>query len=93
MASYLVTGAGRGLGLEFVKQTSQCPAIDMSDAFATTRSALPRSCKGSLTAPKASLVHLQVVLTDNVSVLDVIDIVGKDLAKQSMCSSKTQALR
>ena len=37
MASYLITGASRGLGLELARQLASFPASEVSKVFATTR--------------------------------------------------------
>lgn len=39
MATYLITGTARGLGLELVKQLSELPVSEVSRIFAVTRTA------------------------------------------------------
>lgn len=41
MASYLITGASRGLGLELARQLSSLPASEVSKVFATARGDAP----------------------------------------------------
>jgi NAD(P)-dependent dehydrogenase (short-subunit alcohol dehydrogenase family) len=41
MASYLITGASRGLGLELTRQLSSFPASEVGKVFATTRGDAP----------------------------------------------------
>ena len=41
MASYLITGAGRGLGLELATQLANLPASQVSNVFAAIRSSTP----------------------------------------------------
>ena len=41
MASYLITGASRGLGLEMARQLVSLPVSQVSKVFATTRADAP----------------------------------------------------
>lgn len=41
MASYLITGASRGLGLELARQLTALPSSQVSKVFATTRGDAP----------------------------------------------------
>lgn len=69
MASYLITGAGRGLGLELAAQLSQKSSAEVSVVFATTRSAQPSAALQTLMdSSNGRVVHVPMVLTEKSSI-------------------------
>ncbi|KAL9622650.1 MAG: hypothetical protein Q9160_002960 [Pyrenula sp. 1 TL-2023] len=69
MSSYLITGAGRGLGLELVAQLSRKASAEVSTVFATTRSAQPPAALETLIeASEGRVVHVPITLTEKSSI-------------------------
>ncbi|KAL9611165.1 MAG: hypothetical protein Q9167_004187 [Letrouitia subvulpina] len=68
MASYLVTGASRGIGLELTKQLLQLPASQVGKVFALTRSEPPAPLQDLLNELPDRLVHIVASVDDSDSV-------------------------
>jgi len=68
MASYLITGAGRGLGLEMVRVLSQKPASEVSAIFATIRSAPPPALQEIISQSQDRVIAVQLEVTDQASI-------------------------
>ena len=66
MSSYLVTGGGRGLGLELVTQLAKHP--DTSIVFAATRSEPSEGLQTLVTSSQGRVVHLKLPITDKAGV-------------------------
>ena len=74
MASYLITGSARGLGLELATQISQLPEVDI--VFATSR----KSSAGIDELVKNSngkVVFVQLDTTDESSINKAVEVVSK----------------
>lgn len=69
MSSYLVTGAGRGIGLELVKQMAKQPPSKVSVVFAATRGEeAPNALKKVIdSSPPGRVVHVSMVITERSS--------------------------
>ncbi|KAJ5271118.1 hypothetical protein N7497_008108 [Penicillium chrysogenum] len=69
MASYLVTGVARGLGLEIVKALAQKPTSEVSTVFATLRSSPPPTLQElvSQSEGRVVLVNLEVLDPDSLA--------------------------
>jgi NAD(P)-dependent dehydrogenase (short-subunit alcohol dehydrogenase family) len=69
MASYLVTGVARGLGLEIVRVLSQKPTSEVSTVFATLRSSPPPALQEivSQSEGRVVLVNLEVLDPDSLA--------------------------
>lgn len=69
MASYLVTGVARGLGLEIVKALAQKPTSEVSTVFATLRSSPPPTLQElvSQSESRVVLVNLEVLDPDSLA--------------------------
>jgi NADP-dependent 3-hydroxy acid dehydrogenase YdfG len=73
--SYLITGAGRGLGLELTSQLSQLPSQAVSHIFAITRQTTPSDSLQKLMTKDPRIIHITIDITDRSSVdTAVIDI-------------------
>lgn len=84
MSSYLVTGAGRGLGLEFVRQLSQRPAKQVSVIFATVRGPPSEALQELADESNGRLVILHMVLSDKNSISAAVEQVVVKLAGQGL---------
>jgi len=66
MASYLITGAGRGLGLELATQLHKLPQVCV--VFAATRSSPSNALQRLIDGSAGKVVHILVEITDKSSV-------------------------
>lgn len=66
MVSYLVTGGGRGLGLELVTQLAK--HADTSIIFAATRSEAPDALQSLVASSQGKVAHLKLPITDKAGV-------------------------
>ena len=64
MSSYLVTGGGRGLGLELVAQLSKLPESQVSIILAATRSSPPTALKELIDGSNGRVIHIEMLITD-----------------------------
>lgn len=80
MTSYLITGGGRGLGLEFARQLSRLSSS--SKVFVTSRSPEPsKDLQEAISAAESGmLVHITCDVTDGGSISKAADTVDKELA-------------
>lgn len=79
MASYLVTGSGRGLGLELVTQLLALPSSQVSTVFATTRSSPTTALQSLIDKSNGRLVHIPLVVTDKSSIDNAVRLVDQKL--------------
>lgn len=84
MSSYLVTGAGRGPGLEFVRQLSHRPAKQVSVIFATVRGPSSEALQELADESNGRLVILHMVLSDKSSISAAVEQVVVKLAGQGL---------
>ena len=70
MASFLVTGASRGIGLELTKQLLELPASQVGKVFALTRSSSPPSALSDILKSSGSDrgIHVTASVDDSASV-------------------------
>ena len=84
MASYLVTGTGRGLGLELVTQLLALPSSQVSTVFATTRCKRTDALQKLIDSSKGRLVHVPLVVTDTSSISSAVDLVSKKVGDKGL---------
>jgi NAD(P)-dependent dehydrogenase (short-subunit alcohol dehydrogenase family) len=84
MSSYLVTGAGRGLGLEFVRQLSQRPAEQVSIVFATIRGSPSVALQKLADNSNGRLVILHMAVSDKSSIATAVEQVKDKLDGQGL---------
>ncbi|OQD91103.1 hypothetical protein PENANT_c001G01368 [Penicillium antarcticum] len=84
MSSYLVTGAGRGLGLEFVRQLSQRSAEQVSVVFAAIRGSPSEALQQLANNSNGRLVILHMAVSDKSSVATAVEQVKERLAGQGL---------
>lgn len=84
MASYLVTGAGRGLGLELVAQLHALPSSQVSTIFATTRSSPSAALQGLIDKSSGRIVHVPLVINDKSSINRAVDLVSQQLGSTGL---------
>lgn len=69
MASYLITGASRGIGLELVNQLSKLPQDQVSIIFAATRSKeAPEGLQQLIDSSNGRVVHILLPITDKAGI-------------------------
>lgn len=83
MASYLITGCGRGLGLTLVKQLASRPSSEVGTIFATARS---DSAALMELAGKNSgrIVIVQLEAKSEDSIKDAVNVVGEKLGDKGL---------
>lgn len=84
MVSYLVTGAGRGLGLELVTQLLALPSSQVSTVFATTRSSPTKALQGLVNSSKGRLIHVPLVVTDKRSIDKAVSLAGEKVGEKGL---------
>lgn len=68
MATFLITGTARGLGLELTKQLSALPATEVSKIFAVTRSKPSTPLKELINSSDGRIVNIIAPVDDTKSV-------------------------
>lgn len=83
MASYLITGASRGLGFELTRQLLSLPASQVNKVFATTRADAPGLAE---LAQKSSgrLVVVKLDVTKEATIKEAAKEVEADLAGRGL---------
>jgi NAD(P)-dependent dehydrogenase (short-subunit alcohol dehydrogenase family) len=84
MSSYLVTGAGRGLGFQFVQLLSKRPASEVSTIFATVRSSPSSALQEVAASSQGRVVIVQLVPTDTDSIARAVEEVKQKLAGRGL---------
>ena|ERR1700761_2708245 len=84
MSSYLVTGGGRGLGLEFVVQLSKLPGSQVSTVFAATRSRPSSVLQQLIDGSNGKVVHVEMIITDKDSLNNAAAQVDKLLGGKGL---------
>ena len=84
MSSYLVTGAGRGLGLGFVRQLSQRPPEQVSVIFAAIRGPPYGPLEKLADESNGRLVILRMAVADKSSIPPAVEQVKARLAGKGL---------
>lgn len=79
MATYLITGSSRGLGLALVEQLASLPASQASTIFATARSNTSAALQKLTEGSSGRVVFVQLDTTDSASVKAAVSQVEKHL--------------
>lgn len=79
-----MTGAGRGLGLEFVRLLSQLPAEQVSIVFAAIRSSPSEALQKFADELGGRLVILHMAVTDKSNIATAVEQVRDKLAGQGL---------
>lgn len=84
MSSYLVTGAGRGLGLELIRQISQRSPSEVSKVFATIRGSPSETLQKLADGSNGRVIVIRMVVTDKSSIAAAVEQVKQELAGQGL---------
>ncbi|TLS21011.1 uncharacterized protein PpBr36_10747 [Pyricularia pennisetigena] len=84
MSTYLVTGAGRGLGLAFVRYLSERPPSEVSMVFGTVRAEPSKELQQLADSSQGRLVIIHVILTDKASIAEGVEQVKKKLDRRGL---------
>ncbi|KAK3720845.1 hypothetical protein LTR37_003508 [Vermiconidia calcicola] len=84
MSSYLITGAGRGLGLELASQLSRRPRSEVSFVFATTRTTVPDALKSLIESSDGRVVHVPLQIRDRTSIERAVASVSDKLEDRAL---------
>jgi NAD(P)-dependent dehydrogenase (short-subunit alcohol dehydrogenase family) len=84
MASYLITGASRGLGFEMVKVLLQKPASEVSTVFAAIRSAPPPALQEVIAQSQGRVVVVKLEVSNEASIAAAANDVKDKLAGRGL---------
>ena len=84
MATYLITGASRGIGLELTKQLLELPVSQVGKVFALTRSGSPAPLRDLANRNPDRLVHVIASVDDTESVQRATKEVKEKLGAQGL---------
>jgi len=85
MASYLITGCSRGLGLELVKQLILAPTTSVGSIFATARSPTPSvSLKEIIDSSKGRVRYVELEITDDKSIATALKHVTEEVGDKGL---------
>lgn len=79
MATYLITGSSRGLGLELVTQLAALPSAQVGRIFATTRSEPSAALTNLVDGSSGRVVRVELDTCDKTSVTNASTEVAKIL--------------
>jgi NAD(P)-dependent dehydrogenase (short-subunit alcohol dehydrogenase family) len=84
MATYLVTGVARGLGLEIVRVLASKPASEVSTVFATLRSSPPPALQEIVAQSEDRVVLVNLEVTKSDSIATAVRQVSESLAGRGL---------
>jgi len=84
MSSYLITGAGRGLGLELVRQLSQRSPREVSAVFATIRGPPSEALQELVAEAQGRIIVMHMVVTDKDSIAAAVGQVRERLGGRGL---------
>jgi NAD(P)-dependent dehydrogenase (short-subunit alcohol dehydrogenase family) len=84
MATYLITGTSRGIGLELTKQLLELPATQVGKVFAVTRSALSGPLQSLISSNPDRAIHIVAFVDDTASVQRAAREVKEKLGAQGL---------
>lgn len=84
MSSYLITGAGRGLGIELATQLSLLPADRVSVVFAASRSSPTGALQRLVDQSQGRVVHIFATVTDRQSINKAVEEVEGKLSGKGL---------
>jgi NAD(P)-dependent dehydrogenase (short-subunit alcohol dehydrogenase family) len=84
MATYLITGTSRGIGLELTKQLLELPATQVGKVFAVTRSALSGPLQSLISSNPDRAIHIVASVDDTASVQRAAGEVKEKLGAQGL---------
>jgi NAD(P)-dependent dehydrogenase (short-subunit alcohol dehydrogenase family) len=84
MATYLITGCGRGIGLELVTQLLHLPTSEISLIIALTRAAPSAPLQALLDSNSPRLKHITANVSDTASVVAALGAVKAELGGKGL---------
>ncbi|KAK4553124.1 hypothetical protein LTR86_009851 [Recurvomyces mirabilis] len=84
MATYLITGASKGIGFELVKQFSELPTSQVGRIFAVTRSEPPQPLRELISKHEGRVENVRAAVDDEASIKKAVGDVKKSLGSHGL---------
>ena len=84
MSTYLVTGAGRGIGLEMTRQLTNTDVARVSKVFATTRGQPSKALSDVIAASAGRVAHIPCEVTVPASVKEAVALITSELGEDGL---------
>jgi NAD(P)-dependent dehydrogenase (short-subunit alcohol dehydrogenase family) len=84
MSTYLVTGAGRGIGFELTRQLGKLDRALVSKVFATTRGQPSKALSELIAASAGRLIHIPCEVTVLESIEKAVALIGSELSSNGL---------
>ena len=84
MSTYLVTGAGRGIGLELTKQLAELDLVRAPQIFATTREQPSKALSDLIAASAGRVIHIPCEVTAPASIEKAVALISSKLVSDGL---------